>query len=42
MKHNAVGLSVTYLDYGSDMVTTVELPDGTGEELVMLKTYHLA
>ncbi len=28
---NAIGVSVTYLDYGSDRVTTVELPDGTGE-----------
>ena len=30
-ENNAVGLSVTYLDYGSEMVTTVLLPDGTGE-----------
>jgi Type IX secretion system protein PorV len=28
---NAIGLSITYLDYGSDLVTTIELPDGTGE-----------
>ncbi len=28
---NAIGISVTYLDYGSDRVTTIELPDGTGE-----------
>ncbi|HUI29145.1 MAG TPA: PorV/PorQ family protein [Candidatus Acidoferrales bacterium] len=28
---NAVGLSITDLNYGSDIVTTVENPDGTGE-----------
>lgn len=28
---NAIGLSVTELDYGSDLVTTVSQPDGTGE-----------
>lgn len=28
---NAIGLSVTYLDYGSENVTTVSMPDGTGE-----------
>ena len=31
-ENNAVGLSVTYLDYGSERVTTIDLPDGTGEE----------
>ena len=30
-ENNAVGLSVTYLDYGSERVTTILLPDGTGE-----------
>jgi Type IX secretion system protein PorV len=29
---NAIGFSVTYLDYGSEQVTTVALPDGTGEQ----------
>ncbi len=28
---NAIGLSVTYLDYGTEKVTTVAMPDGTGE-----------
>ncbi len=28
---NAIGLSVTNLDYGSDLVTTVSQPDGNGE-----------
>ncbi len=28
---NAIGLSVTNLNYGSDIVTTVSQPDGTGE-----------
>ncbi len=28
---NAIGLSVTELDYGSDLVTTVAQPNGTGE-----------
>jgi opacity protein-like surface antigen len=30
-ENNAIGLSVVYLDYGSDQVTTVDMPDGTGE-----------
>lgn len=29
---NAIGVSVTYLDYGSEDVTTVDMPDGTGEQ----------
>jgi hypothetical protein len=29
---NAIGVSVTDLDYGSEDVTTVEAPDGTGEQ----------
>ncbi|HKJ80595.1 MAG TPA: PorV/PorQ family protein [Ignavibacteriaceae bacterium] len=29
---NAIGLSVIDLDYGSDKVTTIEMPDGTGEQ----------
>jgi hypothetical protein len=28
---NAVGLSVTYLDYGSEIISTLENQDGTGE-----------
>ena len=28
---NAIGLGITYLDYGTDYVTTIEMPDGTGE-----------
>ena len=28
---NAIGLSIIYLDYGSEDVTTIDLPDGTGE-----------
>lgn len=28
---NAIGLSVTYLDYGTEEVTTVASPDGTGQ-----------
>ncbi|MEK6570085.1 MAG: PorV/PorQ family protein, partial [Bacteroidota bacterium] len=28
---NAVGLSLTHLDYGEEEVTTVQAPDGTGE-----------
>ncbi len=28
---NAIGLSITYLDYGSENVTTINMPDGTGE-----------
>ena len=31
-ENNAIGLSVTYLDYGSERVTTIQMPDGTGEE----------
>ncbi len=31
-ENNAVGVSVTYLDYGSERVTTIQMPDGTGEE----------
>ncbi len=30
-ENNAIGLSVTNLNYGSDLVTTVSEPDGTGE-----------
>lgn len=30
--NNAIGISVTDLDYGSERVTTVENPDGTGEQ----------
>ncbi len=30
-RDNAIGLSVTQLDYGEDLVTTVAQPDGTGE-----------
>jgi hypothetical protein len=29
---NAIGISVTDLDYGSENVTTVAMPDGTGEK----------
>jgi hypothetical protein len=29
---NAIGVSLTELNYGSDIVTTVEQPDGTGNE----------
>ncbi len=29
---NAIGLSVTDLDYGSEPVTTIQMPDGTGEQ----------
>jgi Type IX secretion system protein PorV len=28
---NAIGVSVTYLDYGTEDVTTIEMPDGTGQ-----------
>lgn len=28
---NAIGVSVTYLDYGTEDVTTIDLPDGTGQ-----------
>lgn len=30
-RDNAIGLSVTQLDYGEDIVTTVSQPEGTGE-----------
>ncbi len=30
--YSAIGLSLTNLDYGSEEVTTVEAPDGTGEQ----------
>ena len=29
---SAIGLSIIYLDYGTDLVRTVERPEGTGEE----------
>ncbi|MDD8017818.1 MAG: PorV/PorQ family protein [Bacteroidota bacterium] len=29
---NAIGLTITQLDYGEDDVTTVSMPDGTGEK----------
>lgn len=30
-EENAIGVSVTYLDYGTEDVTTVAMPDGTGQ-----------